>query len=223
MGKFVDYVFCLPGSPSSSMQSLNLMAAMQSISQAGNQIGIRSAKSCNIYCARNGCIGNAELGFRKDQKPFEGLYDDYKKMIWVDSDNIVNADQIKKLLSHDVDIVAGWYRQYSSGAIDDTNKAACGREKALLMGEIPKLKRNERGLIEVEYAGFGLMVIKKGVFEALGFPWFRSWVEEREENGVQLAELITDDGGFCMNAKKLGYHIYIDPDVRVGHEKMAVL
>ncbi len=226
----VDYIFCFTGDPSSGVQALNSTVMMWDMILSGEKCGVRYGKSCNIYVARNGCLSTK--GSRKNQKPFEDVYEDYKKMIWVDSDNFVSGPKVKRLLSHDVDIVGAWYRQYISGEVNDTNKSSCGFKSlrggqrvvtSLLVGQVPSYPRNEKGLIEVDFAGFGLMVIKKGVFESLSYPWFRSWIEEWEENGHRMAENITDDEGFCMRAKEKGFKIFIEPECRLEHEKKVAI
>jgi len=228
-GVDVDYVFCLTGNPSSGKQSVNCNVAMFDLGFSGKKIGLRHAKSCNIYVVRNGCLTDGTS--RKNQRPFDGMYRSYDRMIWVDSDNIITAQDIKRLIDHDVDICAAWYRQYSDGPIGDHNKAACGisetingrhHSRAFLVGEMESLPVNEKGLIEVDYAGMGLMVIKKGVFEALTYPWFTGGVKEWvDENGVEMADVITDDEGFCKRVKEAGFKVFVDPQVRISHQRMV--
>lgn len=233
MGTKTDYVVLLTGTPSSRMQALNQeVAVMDLMMNMGKRVSLLSAKSCNIYTARNGCLANVKNGFRVDQKPFEGLIDDYDRIIWIDSDNIVTTKDICRLLSYNEDIVAAWYRQYSAGELNDKNKTACGywdrkngyqrgSVRPLLIEDIPKQPVNNKGLIEVDYAGMGLMIVKKGVFESMEYPWFRADIVRWEENGVQMAEIDTDDGGFCARAQEKGFHVYIDPAVRILHEKIV--
>lgn len=229
MGKKIDYIFLLPGNPSSNLQSINVNLAMNNLLFSGKRVGYLTTRSCNIYVARNGCLSR-KRGFRVDQKPFEGVFDDYDRMIWVDSDNIVTTNDILKLIAHDVDIVSAWYRQYSTGNLDDTNKVACGYWKrgdgyqevrSLTVADIPKQPVNEKGLIEVDYAGMGLMIVKKGVFESMSYPWFRGDVIHWVENGVEMADVDTDDAGFCARAKENGFKVYVDPAVRIKHEKLV--
>ena len=92
------------------MTMINLM-------QKGKLVGLKSAKTPNIYTVRNGCLSESANGYRKDQKPFEGVYKSYDRIIWVDSDNLISAEAVNKLIAHDVDIVAAWYRQYSKGPL----------------------------------------------------------------------------------------------------------
>lgn len=226
----VDYVFCCPGHPSSGVQEMNFIKVLMGFFQMGLTFGIAHAESGNIYTVRNSCLGK---GFRKDQKPFERgnkVYGSYKQMIWVDSDSIITLPQVLRLISHDVDIVGAWYRQYpGAGPMERHTKAACGqwelkdgysKIRPFHIDEIPTMPRNEKGLIEVDYCGFGLMVIKHGVFESLTYPWFRSWlIEWIDDEGNECADIQTDDSGLCFRAKEKGYKVLIDPLCRIGHEK----
>ena len=52
------------------------------------------------------------------------------------------------------------------------------------------------------------------------YPWFRPiW----EHFGSDITEFSSEDVGFCKTAKDLGYNIYVNPDIIVGHEKMKIL
>jgi hypothetical protein len=75
------------------------------------------------------------------------------------------------------------------------------------------------GLMEAAYTGFGFMLIKKGVFESMEYPWFRP-VMKQIGNAMDFC---MEDVGFCLTARERGYKIFVDPQVRVGHEKRVVL
>ncbi len=227
----VDYIFCLPGNPSSSEQALSVQMTMINLMQKGKLVGLKSAKTPNIYTVRNGCLSESANGYRKDQKPFEGVYKSYDRIIWVDSDNLISAEVVQKLIDYDVDIVAAWYRQYSKGPLSPENKVACGlwdietnTVTAFKVEEMPHLTRDEKGLVEVDFAGFGLMVVKQGVFEALEYPWFKSWdLEWIDENGNECCDVMSEDGGFCLRVKEAGFKIFVDPDLQILHQKLVDL
>jgi GT2 family glycosyltransferase len=195
----------------------------------------------NIYRVRNSSLSplinigtpdapHMAVNLREDQKPFEGMFDDYEKIIWVDSDNWISAPALRKLLSYDVDIVAAWYRIYMGGPINELNRVSAGfdfpgkkRHRPLIVEEIPTQPRNELGLVEVDWTGFGLCVIKKGVFEAVGYPWFYGDVFRWEEDGVKMAAIVDDDWGFCRRARDKGFKIFIDPECYILHEKKVAV
>ena len=140
----------------------------------------------------------------------------YDYFLSLEVDLFIQPDTIKKLLSHNKDIVSGYY----------------GNDKLLTLkskktGEIKKVIINmpliywdkgdgnfkralpkevlDKGLIEVGATGVGCLLISKGV---LGKISFRYIPEEKT----------CDDFCFCSDAKKLGYKIYLDSGVVLEHE-----
>ena len=73
--------------------------------------------------------------------------------------------------------------------------------------------------MEVDYNGMGFMLIKKGVFEKVEYPWF---CQLKKQIG-DLEDYCSEDVAFCHLAKKAGFKIFIDPQMVVGHEKMRIL
>ena len=62
-------------------------------------------------------------------------------------------------------------------------------------------------------------MIKKGVFEEMEYPWFAPKMQVFESGSVQ--DMCGEDVSFCLDAKEMGYDIWCDPRIRVGHEKTA--
>ena len=73
----------------------------------------------------------------------------------------------------------------------------------------------------VDYTGFGWVLIKKGVFENLEYPWFAPKMQVFESGSVQ--DMCGEDVSFCLDAKEKGYEIWCDPRIRVGHEKTRII
>ena len=75
----------------------------------------------------------------------------------------------------------------------------------------------------VDYAGFGWLLIKKGVFEHpdMKYPWFAPQMQVFESGTVQ--DMCGEDVSFCLDAKKAGIEIWCDPRIRVGHEKTRII
>ena len=75
----------------------------------------------------------------------------------------------------------------------------------------------------VDYAGFGWLLIKNGVFEHEGmpYPWFAPKMQVFESGEVQ--DMCGEDVSFCLDAKEAGFEIWCDPRIRVGHEKTRVI
>jgi GT2 family glycosyltransferase len=80
----------------------------------------------------------------------------------------------------------------------------------------PGLVRGD--LLRVDWAGFGMMVVKRGVFEAIGYPWFHFMIKD-EPYQMEYSE----DAGWCKRVGDAGFDIHIDPSVIIGHQKMLTL
>jgi len=231
----VKYVFCLTGNPSSERQALYGEQVRMDFLRAGINVGIRYGASCNVYVGRNACLRTSGT-WRRDQKPLEGFCD-YERLIWVDPDNMIDTAIIERLLAWDVDIVGAWYRMPGSDGISDNDKTACGywngkasrmdSASPLTVEEIkayPFQKEIPRQLIEVDWTGFGCLVVKKGVFEALTFPWFEgNTLRWTDDEGIEYAVVETDDGAWCYKVQQAGFKIYIDPACQSLHEKRMLI
>ncbi len=228
----IDYVFCFTGHNSSRQQSVSEHMAVVKLMNEGLKIGAAIGLDPDIFDARNLCLRGSGKTCEKDQKPFEGVYSDYRASIWLDSDNYIEYPKIKRLLSFDVDIVFAWCRVLSDMTIGDDNWTNCSVAKEengktvvehIKVREMYDYPRNDKGLIEVDFCGMALGVIKKGVFEKIGYPWFHSWLVNWVEDGVEMVRKTKDDESFCVRAKWAGFKIYVDPVCRIPHEKRIPL
>lgn len=210
-------VFCLPGNNFSGKFLDCWTAFFVACFQNGIQPVLSRRESCNIYYVRNMCLGG-DVSRGKDQKPFDGKLD-YDYLMWIDSDQIYSFQQFKKLLDDNKDIVAGIYHMENSSAYAAVEK--WDEEFFSSHGHFRPLVDSDLGndLIEVCYSGMGFMLVKNGVFESLEYPWFRP-IDKQIGN---MVDFTMEDVGFCLNAKEKGFKIYIDPQVRVGHEKRMII
>ena len=172
-----------------------------------------------VYYARNRVAGgNVRSGPK--QAPWGGELD-YDYMLWIDSDVIFRFEDFQALLAHKIDMVAGLYLM-----ADNTRYSAVEemREETFRThGEFdfltPAKLASRRELLPVDYCGFGFVLVRRGVFERLEYPWFRPLYLEMGE----CMDFTSEDVGFCMMAKRAGIRMMIDPNVVVGHEKSVVL
>jgi hypothetical protein len=219
MPKPLTIVFCLPGSEFSG-RFLDCWTELVSFCMLNNIRPILSRRqSCNIYFVRNMCLG-ADVSRGKDQKPFDGKVD-YDYLMWIDSDIVFTPQHFINLLRHEKDIVSGIYPM-DGGETFATVKEwdeVFFKKHACFQFMKPDDLQGKNELIEVSYTGMGFMLIKKGVFEAMEYPWFRP-IEKRIGN---MVDFTMEDVGFCLTAKEKGFPVFIDPQVRVGHEKKVVI
>ena len=121
-------------------------------------------------------------------------------------------------------IVAGWYATEDGSTTsvahwleeDDFRKngGVMNHETVETMGKRKKP-------FTVDYTGFGWVMIEKGVFENLEYPWFAPQMQVFESGEVQ--DMCGEDVSFCLDAQKANFEIWCDPRIRVGHEKTRVI
>jgi hypothetical protein len=121
-------------------------------------------------------------------------------------------------------IVSGWYctedGKTTSCAhwLDDANFRKNG---GVMNSEtIDTISRRTKPFT-VDYVGFGWVLVKHGVFESMDYPWFGPKLQVFENGEVQ--DFCGEDVSFCLDAKSLGYEIWVDPRIRVGHEKIRII
>jgi hypothetical protein len=148
----------------------------------------------DTYLSQNISIDDSRIEIAKETKG------DF--VLMSDPDMTFTPEDIKKLMKHDKDIIAGLFFQRSKP------------HKPLMFQKIEKAKRYvnilkyPKGLIEVDAVGTGFILIKRTVFEKLPMPWF---LHTSPEKGL------SEDLYFCSKAKENGFKIYVDTTVKIGH------
>ena len=217
-------IFALPGREFSGRFLQCWTELVYACLQNGIQPIISQHYSPLLYYVRNMCLGGDNLrGI--DQKPFGGQLD-YDYIMWIDSDVVFTPDHFFKLLQDDKDIASGLYMM-----ADNTHYATVedwDDEFFLKHGHFQFLNREmvqakQGKLFTADYTGFGWVLIKKGVFESLQYPWFQPVWTEYNIDGKIVRDFTMEDVAFCKMIKEKGYDVWIDPSVIVGHEKMVVL
>lgn len=214
-------IFCLPGKQFSGDFLTCWTELLQHCFNKNHKIYLSQQYSSNVYFARALCVG-ANVNRGEIQHPFNGQID-YDFIMWIDSDIIFKPEQFDRLLNHDVDICSGLYfmeggREFAAVEKWDTEFFLKNNCFEFLTPDI-LARKNPKGLMEVDYNGFGFMLIKKGVFENIKYPWF---FDEMQKIG-NCVDIPSEDVSFCKKAKKAGYKIYIDPSIVVGHQKTITL
>jgi hypothetical protein len=212
-------VFCLPGSRYSGRFLVRFTQLLLDCRQIGINTIISQDYSSMVNYARCKVIG-ANVTRGKYQVPFGGTIE-YDYMMWIDSDIAFTSTDFFKLLEQDRDIVSGWYIQ-PGGLTPVVEKMDNEYFKSQgyfeFISEDAMSKRSSP--FKVDYIGFGWVLIKQGVFESISYPWF---APKLIKIGEDLEDVCSEDVSFCIDAKNAGYDIWVDPKIRVGHEKVLTI
>jgi hypothetical protein len=143
------------------------------------------------------------------------LDSDCDQLIFIDSDLRWEPKDLRKLIEHKQDVVAGIY------PLKQNDEAYPVR---LLGGP---LFSNEDGLLEVEAVPTGFLKIRRNVLEELSYkaPRFPAKDDVKGKRMIPLIFERTHEGNvrwggdytFCVKWRKLGGRIFIDPNFRLEH------
>lgn len=132
------------------------------------------------------------------------LEDGAEWMWFVDTDHAFDAHILKRLLSHEKDIVAGLYLQRIKPFAPTAYDRWDDEEGVYWPIDLTKYEKDD--LVPIRAAGTGGMLIRSEVFRAMKEPWF----EVTEGLG-------SEDLPFCEKARELGFEIFVDLGARLGH------
>ena len=126
------------------------------------------------------------------------------KLIMVDSDQVYPPDTITKLLSHNLPVVGGKicrrYPPFDPILMKITDE-----------GYQPIEDYEPGSLVEVDATGAGCVMWDMQVFKKLPYPWFK--FHKDPNNGMVIGE----DIGLCRDLKAIGYKIFVDTSIEIGH------
>lgn len=150
----------------------------------------------------------------------EFLATDSTHMLMIDSDIAWDARDVKKLIDHNEAFVASLY-------------PARGPDKCFLFrgvyGENKRMDISEKLLLEMEYIPAGFMLLKRDVLECMIAFYPELYYEPKDESLKHTAgyclfdtevwegEFWGEDYVFCRRARKVGFKIWIDPEIILNH------
>ena len=216
-------IFCLPGASYSGrfLQCwTNLLAELPKYKIS---YGLSQHYMCNIYHVRTKCLG-ASIERGVNQKPFDGKVD-YDFIMWIDSDMVFTPEDFFKLIDHDKDIVSGMYKMSDDvnfATVENMDEKYFEQWMHYQFMQDKDIEAKKGQLFKVDYQGMGWMLVRKNVFEKMTYPWFHPRLL-KWKNHPEWAEFPFDDVESCMRMRELGYDIWIDPKIRLGHEKTKIL
>jgi hypothetical protein len=133
-------------------------------------------------------------------------------LMFIDSDMYFPPDGVDRLLAHKKDIVGGLY----FGRMHPKPMAFRIKDNQSVSVD----PRIEHGVVEVDFIGTGFMLIDMKVFEKLDPPFF-SFSYHPEDIGLpKTGDMFAPKGEdvfFCMYAKKNGFKVFCDTDLKLGH------
>lgn len=137
----------------------------------------------------------------------------YDKIFWIDSDISWEVPDFLQLYYAEEKIISGLYQTHPNGTVAVNLPDADGRPTKVnkvefLLHDSPVL---------VGGVGFGFVAVAQGVFEKMTRPWFL--IDKIRWDGYDFDTNVGEDYSWCNNAKRAGFEIWVDPNVKVLHHK----
>lgn len=199
-------IFCIPGRNFSNNFLTSWTRLLKYCHQNNIQAELSNGYVSIVHLARYSCLMiNPESTCKICLNPFSETTYDY--IMWIDSDMVFNPEDFEKLLKSDKDVITGLAK------VEATNQYACFKKEKNERITEEYLKDNS-GIIETSFTGMSFMLIKRGVYERMPFPYF----SVPGESGM-LSETLS----FCHNLSKANIPIYAHLDVVIGHEKPMII
>lgn len=136
---------------------------------------------------------------------------DNAEWLWIQSDDhLWQEDALRRLLDRDVDVVVPLIIKRSPPFIPVINKRQREDQSYLpfAYSDIPT-----EGLLEVDTAGSGGMLIRRHVIDAIKEMQGHDRVFE-----VEAGDKLAEDYVLCRKVKEAGFKIYCDVEVTMGHQ-----
>ncbi|MBU0568877.1 hypothetical protein KKC52_12650 [bacterium] len=131
-----------------------------------------------------------------------------KEILWLDSDSIVEADLIHKMISREEDVVSAVTVKKSapySPVVLRMNDGYLNFQEDFQQG---------KGLIEVDAVGLGCTVTKTDVFRKIGKHYFKITKMDMPDGSVDWEG---EDVYMSGKMKSAGYKLWVDTDLCYGH------
>jgi hypothetical protein len=129
-------------------------------------------------------------------------------ILFVDDDQVFDADALIRLLDRNVDLCGGLYLTRTPPH-RPTAMRQSDSETGTFWSPLALEAVGSDGLEAVDALGMGFTLVRRAVWEAVPRPAFRAGQLAPDETG--------EDVWFCLQAKAAGFQPYVDTSVLVGH------
>lgn len=173
-------------------------------------------------------VNNRPVDVARNKLAADILQYPFSHVLWLDSDMVFPSEMLTRLAAHDKPIVSATYFSRTDmpiphvydyyGVKDDgcTYYTTKGQAFSEWLERHPEWKDRPNvqcfegtdGLVECDGFGFGAVLMRREVLEAVGYPYFES---DADTGGAE-------DFDFCEKAKAKGYTLYADFAIQCDHE-----
>jgi hypothetical protein len=208
-----NVVIATPGNSFTPGYMRSILRTTVALAQEGLSWNFVNSGGSLVSMARELTIGGHDTSNPAMTQPWSGEFT-YDKVFWIDSDIEWMPIDFFKLYNSEKDIISGCY------LMEDRHVPIYNQPRGGMMPEEMLLQQKEP--FKIAGAGFGFLAVKYGVFEKMPRPWFGpvpipNTDETRDENPEFI--LMGEDLSWCTKAINCGFDVWVDPLVRVVHQK----
>ena len=180
-----------------------------------NKIPILTINNRTHNDARN-WLATGGGGFKNPNE----LVDKIDWIVWIDSDQVFDLEDLKKLIRCKEKFCTGWYLKGDTPMVARWDEETFIKTGNMAFLSKDELEQSKGKLIEVSYCGFGFTKTHSDLFRNLTYPFFRNKVVKVGD----YLENVSEDASFCLDVYR---HMKIKPkvisDLKIGHLKEMVI
>ena len=204
-----NVLIATPGGSMTAGYVKSLLKTVHILDREGLSWNFLNASGSLVAMVREEAIAGMGVNDAKMTEVCDGQFT-YDKIMWIDSDIDWEPADFFKLYNSDKDIISGCY------LMEDRHIPIYNQPRGGMMPEQMLLEKKTP--FEIAGCGFGFLCVKAGVFEKMPRPWFGP-ESVPDGNGNEVFYLVGEDLSWCTKAIKCGFKIWVDPLVRVTHQK----
>jgi hypothetical protein len=209
-----NVVFATPGNSFTPGYLRSLLLSTNALNQEGLTWNWLNQGGSLVSMARESTIGGWDTNNIEMTQPCSGDFT-YDMIMWIDSDISWMPVDLFALYNSDKDIISGCY------LMEDRHIPIYRQPRGGMMPE--QMLDDYKKPFKVAGAGFGFIAVKSGVFENMPRPWFGPVavpnIDEKTGERTEDFILVGEDLSWCTKAINSGFDIWVDPNVRVVHQK----
>jgi hypothetical protein len=209
-----NVVFATPGNSFTPGYLRSLLLSTNALNQEGLSWNWLNQGGSLVSMARESTIGGWDTNNIEMTQPCSGDFT-YDMIMWIDSDISWMPVDLFAIYNSDKDIISGCY------LMEDRHIPIYRQPRGGMMPE--QMLDDYKKPFKVAGAGFGFIGVKSGVFEKMPRPWFGPVavpsVNEKTGERTEDFILVGEDLSWCTKAINSGFDIWVDPNVRVIHQK----
>ena len=209
-----NVVFATPGNSFTPGYVKSLLLSTNALNQEGLSWNFLNQGGSLVSMAREMTIGGWDTNNIEMTEPCSGEFT-YDVIVWIDSDISWMPADLFALYNSNKQIISGCY------LMEDRHIPIYQQPRGGMMPE--EMLDDYKKPFKVAGCGFGFIAVKHGVFENMSRPWFGPvsipTIDEKTGEKIEDFILVGEDLSWCTKAINSGFEIWVDPNIRVVHQK----